>query len=619
MVDCSVICFANVCLRLHIERSTPSPNPSSICWQVLVASSRLALRESVSRQDGRVLKISYNSSAMSAQSSAEHAQMKERPDTARKDDGSPTQQKQRPTFENPLPGGEEIWKDSPLDYPDRWSDALQAYSLTLSSFAYPAAIFWGEEFVLLHNEQWSTVGGVQEQGQRQRGRFDADVFSGLSAALHGGKPKRVSSKALLRSDKAEVYTVMVSPLFDDQNKSKGAHGLLAQLMPKEEHQRGAQGKKPDPDGREKSEDQESDLFKLGKPIDNVPLDEHPFFHRFAEMLPSGLAILDQKAQAVFVNQHFYELTTHRGDDQSFKSWPQSIHSDDYERVMNAYHKAFTSQKQLRTEFRAEGMEQPWRLLLLTPLGDENLQHVSLREYGGFICSIVDISSEKNAELTQRKAAKEARERKEQQERFIDMISHEIRNPLSAVMHCSDDIEEAVRDRGKVDFPAIKEAVETINLCISHQRNIVDDVLSFSKLDASMLSLAPKSAKPSEQLAESMKMFQPEFRKQGIEFGYEIDKSYKDYQIDWVMADLARIGQVLINLVSNAIKFTARSQGEKKLVVSVAASDVRPTSFPPSVVFFTPEETTHRLDATNTPEWGFGEPMYIMAAVKDSGK
>lgn len=146
---------------------------------------------------------------------------------------------------------------------------------------------------------------------------------------------------------------------------------------------------------------------------------------------------------------------------SFASDPE-----DYDRVMSAYQDAFTSQKQLRTEFRAVSDDSPWRLLLLTPLGDENLRHVSLREYGGFICSVVDISSEKSAELSERKAAKEARERKEQQERFIDMISHEIRNPLSAILHCTEDIEDTVKKpNSEIDVAVIKEAVETIQLCI----------------------------------------------------------------------------------------------------------------------------------------------------------
>ena len=83
----------------------------------------------------------------------------------------------------------------------------------------------------------------------------------------------------------------------------------------------------------------------------------------------------------------------------------------------------------------------------------------------------------------------------------------------------------------------------------HQRNIVDDVLSYSKLDSSMLALGPKPCEPIRQIANSLKMFQPEMRKQGIKFDYCIDTSYYDVAVNWVMADLARIGQVLVNLVS----------------------------------------------------------------------
>ncbi|KAK4540592.1 hypothetical protein LTR36_009122 [Oleoguttula mirabilis] len=553
-------------------------------------------------------------------------------------------------FHNLLPGSDDIWERSSLGSPDKWPDAVQALSLTLASFSYPAALFWGEEFVLLHNEEWTKVGGASEQGQGQRGNMGADAFNALSSALRGGEPKRIPSQALLRSDpenNAEKYVVLISPLFDNESERETASGLLAQLFPKQSRrkdperdrkQHREQDRKQDGSGEEgrelksaadgdavgvssgnsQSQDKPAEISELGTITNDLPLDEHSFFFRFAEMLPSGLAILDHKAQAVFVNQHFYELTTHRGDNQSFMSWPQSIHPEDYDRVLQAYHDAFVSQQQLRTEFRAQGKENPWRLLLLTPLGEENLQHASLREYGGFICSIVDITAEKSAELAERKAAQEARERKEQQERFIDMISHEIRNPLSAVLHCSEDIEDAVADKNNVDFAAINEAVDTINLCISHQRRLVDDVLSFSKLDASMLTLTPKPCQPSQQLAISAKMFQPEFRKQRIEFEYRIDRSYPDYDISWVMADVARIGQVLINLVSNAIKFTAKSTGQKKLVVSVGATHDRPTSFPPSVVFFNPDESAYRVDATNSAAWGDGDQLYIMVAVRDTG-
>lgn len=545
-------------------------------------------------------------------------------DRSPEDDGGQDEDEDEPGFTPGLPGDEDTWQGSILGHPDKWSNSLKSFSHTVASLVHPAAIFWGEDFALLHNQAWADAGGKAEQGTPQRGTLTADAYNALSNALYGGRPKRVDSREFLdgdAKDTKEKYTVLISPLFTDGKRD--AAGLFAQFLPRPSINKGVKRRKSDESGSFSHSGLDGrngklDISQLGKVVDNVPLDEHPFFHRFAEMLPSGLAILDHRAQAVFVNQHFYQLTSHRGDDKSFMTWPQSIHEDDYDRVMEAYHEAFESQKQLRTEFRAVGAPNPWRLLLLTPLGDENLQHVSLREYGGFICSIVDITSEKSAEISERKAAKEARERREQQERFIDMISHEIRNPLSAVLHCSEDIEEAIADEKNIDIPAIHEAIETINLCISHQRNIVDDVLSYSKLDASMLSLVPKPYQPSKQLANTLKMFQPEFRKQEMEFGFQIDTSYQEFKIDWVMADMARIAQVLVNLISNAIKFTARGNGEKKLQVSVGASKHRPTSYPPNVVFFSSDDIVYKMDNTATSDWGNGEPMYVMVAVKDTG-
>ena len=371
--------------------------------------------------------------------------MKQTPDAERRKSSQVEsgEQTSRSSFDNPLPGDDDVWRDSAIGPASEWPDAVQVFSQTIASLAYPSALFWGEDLVLLYNEEWTKVGGIDQQGKRQRGQLSSETYNALASGLHGGQPSHIASHALLRSEsdkEAEKYTVLISPLFDDKDKAEGANGLLAQFLPKKNAK--DQGRKP-PRRKEGSSAQNHrddgggprrpgfaprgkgpalDTSDLGSIADNTPLDEHPFFRRFAEMLPSGLAILDHEAQAVFVNQHFYELTTHETEDKTFKGWPQSIHPDDYDRVMDAYRVALESGEQLRTEFRALGKAQPWRLLLLTPLGDENLQHVSLREYGGFICSIVDISSEKSAELSERKAAKDARERKEQQERFIDMIS-----------------------------------------------------------------------------------------------------------------------------------------------------------------------------------------------------
>lgn len=119
----------------------------------------------------------------------------------------------------------------------------------------------------------------------------------------------------------------------------------------------------------------------------------------------------------FVNDNFFSLTTNRSY-KDYRAWPETISAEDLERVMSEYRKAFSNREEMRTEFRCvapEGQEQhkePWRLFLMKPLNDEP-------EVGGFIVAIVDISEMKAAELSQQKAAQEAKDRKEQQERFVD--------------------------------------------------------------------------------------------------------------------------------------------------------------------------------------------------------
>ncbi|CAG8904576.1 unnamed protein product [Penicillium egyptiacum] len=341
--------------------------------------------------------------------------------------------------------------------------------------------------------------------------------------------------------------------------------------------------------------------------------------QLADILPNGVAILNHRYELVSVNRRFRELIPCPSLNFS-ECWLRSVHPDDYDRVATGYREVATSKQPLRFEYHARDPDSIWCVMTLDRLDDKDVQCFGLGDGGVFICTIADITPEKQAELLQRQAAEEAQERKKQQERFIDMISHEIRNPLSAIAHCTEDIQEAIYNKKPDDISvtSITEAAETISLCIKHQKKIVNDVLTFSKLDASMLPLSPQKVQPKRHLTIPMSIFRPELRKHRIHFEYKADVSYAECGIDWVMADLDRMGQVLVNILSNAIKFTAQSEGQRSILVSVGASIERPPSYPPNIVFFDSGESALRQDGTNTSEWGNGEVAYIMVAVKDSG-
>jgi signal transduction histidine kinase len=97
--------------------------------------------------------------------------------------------------------------------------------------------------------------------------------------------------------------------------------------------------------------------------------------------------------------------------------------------------------------------------------------------------------------------------------------------------------------------------------------------------------------------------------------------------------------VLVNLITNAIKFTAKKNGERKITVSMGASYERPTSYPPNVIFFGQDKVgddtedhidaevnvadvaikeSFHVDSTISSDWGTGPPLYLMVAVKDTG-
>lgn len=398
------------------------------------------------------------------------------------------------------------------------------------------AIFWGSDLTVIANTAWTKARGkLDGQSTSALQTYKAEALSTLQRVVRGrtvkvGKnhtalPCQSGTSSYTVSADANFFLpgidnhsngsetqVLLSTLLDDKGSRQG---VLAQLMQNttvekytalEGLDRLAPGNGSQ---RKNNRNQKSNSTKMAtrnpdkedtNEKDGETGDDQPdamqtqLFERFAELLPNGLAILDKELEAIFVNDGFFRLTTNKMANE-FRAWPESIHPEDYERVMAAYRKAFSRREDLRIEFRctseATGEEGEWRLFLFRPLS-EDLE-------AGFICAVVDITEIKQAQLAQEKAAIEARERKEQQERFIDMVSHEIRNPLSAVMHLAEEVKDVTREIGashediKDQVSEIMDAADTILLCVSHQNTLVDDILSFSKLDSMMLSLVPRGS------------------------------------------------------------------------------------------------------------------------------
>ena len=190
-----------------------------------------------------------------------------------------------------------------------------------------------------------------------------------------------------------------------------------------------------------------------------------------------------------------------------------------------------------------------------------------------------------------------------------------------ISKCLRDIEDSTATRETYQTVAHNnvESANTILACAAHLQRVIDDVLMLSRLESQMLSITPVVARPINVVANTVKMFDGEIALHGTKIEIVRDVSYDNLHVDYVQCDTSRLVQVLINLISNAIKFTG-TRLKRKISVVYGAQQRRPPSI--RTVFgdlnwmaLRDEESVN----TALPDLQNGEvPLYLYFCVQDTG-
>ncbi|MDR0852515.1 MAG: response regulator, partial [Clostridiales Family XIII bacterium] len=129
--------------------------------------------------------------------------------------------------------------------------------------------------------------------------------------------------------------------------------------------------------------------------------------------------------------------------------------------------------------------------------------------------------------------------------FLSNMSHEIRTPMSAIIGMTE-IAKNAEDRERIDF-----CLQKIEDNSKHLIGVINDILDFSKIESGKLLLEDELFSLSKDMDFIIEMFRSKVEEKNI----TLNLSLKNIRHDGIFSDALRLNQVLINLISNAVKFT----------------------------------------------------------------
>lgn len=161
------------------------------------------------------------------------------------------------------------------------------------------------------------------------------------------------------------------------------------------------------------------------------------------------------------------------------------------------------------------------------------------ESGGSISIGRDVTDQRDADA-ERKEAEDARTR------FFASVTHELRTPLAGVKGVADLLALTALE------PDQREYVRAVAESAMHGLGLIDEILDLSRLEAGHLDLRPEPVRPSDLVRHAVELLAPRAAEKGLALACVVRESAPEE----VLADTARLRQILFNLLGNAVKFTS---------------------------------------------------------------
>ena len=227
--------------------------------------------------------------------------------------------------------------------------------------------------------------------------------------------------------------------------------------------------------------------------------------------------------------------------------------------------------QQKNELRRQGASDAYEIVVRDKRGEAKWWLVSgaplYNDIGTLIGSIgihLDITPQKELELSLEKARKEALYSAEAKETFLANMSHELRTPLNGIMGM---VRELMR---KSINETESKQLESVFFAADHLLNILNDILDLSRIDAGKMQIEKIGFRFNETIQRAVDVINSKAEEKGIKIIQELAEEAGEI----LLGDPHRIKQILINIIGNSIKFTESGYIKIQMIVEKFTGDQR---------------------------------------------
>lgn len=267
------------------------------------------------------------------------------------------------------------------------------------------------------------------------------------------------------------------------------------------------------------------------------------FRSLSSQAPIGIFQADALGQCTYINSAWLHIASQSTEEAMGTGWTRAVHPDDLKAISSHWQETAASRRQFHREFRIIRADHSVRWVRMRAIPMQQADGKA----NGFVGTIQDITEQHLAQQALQQAKEQSEAASRSKSEFLANMSHEIRTPMTAILGFT---ELLAIDDAEPDLRA--SWLSTIRRNGQHLLTILNDVLDISKIEAGKMTIEMVPVDPVQIVEDVASLLRPRAFGKQIRLRHHFDGPLPRT----FPCDPLRLRQILLNLVGNAIKFTA---------------------------------------------------------------